>query len=228
MKWLKLFVHLLHCDLIVFEYFCFAVNATVRLVYEVRMNDIYAVLIQKRFLLPDSVIWELNGCGMLIWFDGIVWSIEFYAFPWVECLSEWTISESSTWLIVFEFDMTLMSYPIWFIRIWSTSSWTFANLWPHLHRLLTFVDMCSLIICSIAVDISTSASPHVVQTHTCFFTLNGVNVCCEHRFYIFWMLFEFWLITLDESIVFEYVYAIMWNSFHFLWSFRWFSCSLQS
>lgn len=187
MKWLKLFVHLLHCDLIVLNIFASLLMRQFGWFMKYEWMIFMLCWFKKVFIAWLGYLGVELLCGMLIWFDGIVWSIEFYAFPWVECFSEWTLSESSTWLIGFEFDVALMSYPIWFILIWSTSSWTVANLWPHLHRLLTFVDMCSLIMCSIAVDISTSANPHVVQTHTCFFTLNGVNVCCEHRFYIFWM-----------------------------------------
>lgn len=59
--------------------------------------------------------------------------------------------------------------------------------------------MCSLIVWSIALDISVSANPHAVQTHTCFYQ-------DRMRLMLIWdklsyCLNDLQLITLDESIV---------------------------
>lgn len=167
------------------------------------MNDVYAALFRE-ILLPNSgfgiwiVIWNVK----LIWWNCIEVS-KYYAFPWTVHIFVWMpLWAIFFWIINvahFWIDEALMSYPICFILIWSTSSWVVANLWPHLHRLLTLIDMCSLIMWSIALDISGSANPHDVQTHTCFYWYRMRLILIWDKFSC--CLSDFHLITLDESIV---------------------------
>lgn len=126
--------------------------------------------------------------------------VDFYFMSWSTFHSNEFIfhhCESSRFLFM-NGSYSLKSYPMWFAEMWVNRSIMSENRLPHLHRLLTFADICFLIRWFTDFSKSFSWCPHNIQPHICLNVLELLKLWNDGRKFV---SFRNMLLTLELSIL---------------------------